>query len=193
MIHPDTELRFVSPEVGYGVFATRRIPRGTITWALDPLDRRWSALEAEALGPAFEPILRRYGYLDDEGKRVISWDHGRYVNHSCAPSTASGGDDHFEVALRDIEVGEEITDDYGEFLADETFLCRCGAATCRGDVGFGSPLEERSCAQLRAQVQEALRAGRHLPQPLLAFALDRARLERALELGTSALEPEPLA
>ena len=37
------------PGDGYGVFATRRIPRGTITWALDPLDRRWSALEAEAL------------------------------------------------------------------------------------------------------------------------------------------------
>lgn len=192
MIHPDTELRFVSPEVGYGVFATRRIPRGTITWALDPLDRRWSALEAEALGPAFEPILRRYGYLDEEGQRVISWDHGRYVNHSCAPSTASGGDDHFEVALRDIEAGEEITDDYAEFIADEVFACRCGAETCRGEVGRGSPREEQACAELRERVQAALVAGRVLPQPLLAFALDRARLERALELGAQALEPEPL-
>ena len=32
MIHPDTELRFISDEVGYGVFATALIGRGTITW-----------------------------------------------------------------------------------------------------------------------------------------------------------------
>jgi hypothetical protein len=29
VIHPDTELRFVSDEIGYGVFATALIPRGT--------------------------------------------------------------------------------------------------------------------------------------------------------------------
>ena len=32
MIHPDTELRFISPEIGFGVFATKLIPQGTITW-----------------------------------------------------------------------------------------------------------------------------------------------------------------
>jgi len=28
VIHPDTDLRLVNPEIGNGVFATRRIPRG---------------------------------------------------------------------------------------------------------------------------------------------------------------------
>ena len=32
MIHPHSELRFFSPEVGWGVYATRFIPKGTITW-----------------------------------------------------------------------------------------------------------------------------------------------------------------
>jgi len=31
VIHPDTELRFVNPDIGYGVFATRFIPKGSIT------------------------------------------------------------------------------------------------------------------------------------------------------------------
>ena len=41
MVHPDTELRFVSPAIGWGVFATRDIPTGTITWALDVLDQHF--------------------------------------------------------------------------------------------------------------------------------------------------------
>jgi uncharacterized protein len=32
MVHPDTTLAFVSDAVGYGVVATRRIPRGTVVW-----------------------------------------------------------------------------------------------------------------------------------------------------------------
>ena len=39
MLHPHTELRFVSPEIGYGIFATAFIPKGTITWVKDELDR----------------------------------------------------------------------------------------------------------------------------------------------------------
>src|SRR5881296_1655598 len=38
MIHPDTELHFVDPEIGYGVFATKPIPRGTVIWTLCELD-----------------------------------------------------------------------------------------------------------------------------------------------------------
>ena len=36
MIHSDTELRPVNAVVGLGVFATRRLPRGTVTWVRDP-------------------------------------------------------------------------------------------------------------------------------------------------------------
>lgn len=38
MIHPNTELKFISNQVGYGVVATSFIPAGTITWVLDKLD-----------------------------------------------------------------------------------------------------------------------------------------------------------
>jgi hypothetical protein len=38
MLHKSTELRFVNSEVGYGVFATELIPKGTIIAFHDPLD-----------------------------------------------------------------------------------------------------------------------------------------------------------
>lgn len=37
MIHPDTEVRFINPEKGYGLVATKFIPKGTITWVQDDL------------------------------------------------------------------------------------------------------------------------------------------------------------
>jgi hypothetical protein len=49
VIHPDSELRFVSPSIGYGLFATRVIPRGSITWAADPLDQIVSPRQMETL------------------------------------------------------------------------------------------------------------------------------------------------
>ena len=42
MIYPKTELRFISDEIGHGVVATEFIPAGTITWALDKLDREFT-------------------------------------------------------------------------------------------------------------------------------------------------------
>ena len=39
LVHPDSELRFVNPVIGHGLFATRLIPKGTITWVGDDLDQ----------------------------------------------------------------------------------------------------------------------------------------------------------
>lgn len=181
MIHPDTELRFVSPAVGYGVFATRRIPRGTVTWILDPLDQLLPPTRVAELSPANQDLLIRYAYLDQRGNTVLSWDHGRFVNHSCDSSTASGGNDEFEIALRDIEAGEEITDDYAELETDEAFPCACGAATCRGEVSPRTRAAPRLA--LQARVQEVLAFAASVPQPLLPFARNPREVEGALGRG----------
>ena len=49
MIHPKTELKFINNEIGYGVVATEFIPAGTITWAIDKLDREFSPLEFQSM------------------------------------------------------------------------------------------------------------------------------------------------
>jgi hypothetical protein len=57
MIHPDTELQFINDKIGYGVVATKLIPKGTITWALDKLDRIFSPEEVRKLDPPYQACL----------------------------------------------------------------------------------------------------------------------------------------
>jgi uncharacterized protein len=107
MLHPHTVLRTVSDAIGVGVFATRRIPRGTITWVLDPLDHRLPEALVAAMPQAQRAYLDRYAWREDQ-HRILCWDHGRFLNHSCDP-TCLGGTSQFEIAVRDIEEGEELT------------------------------------------------------------------------------------
>lgn len=133
MIHPNSELRFISPEIGFGVFATKRIPRGTITWTRCAFDRSFTPEEMTKLDPFYAPILHKYAYVDRHGNHVLCWDLGRFMNHSCEPTCLSPGFD-FDVAVRDIEAGQELTCDYGMLNLNESFECGCGRAGCRHTV-----------------------------------------------------------
>lgn len=120
MIHPHTELRFISDEIGYGVVATKPIPRGTITWVLDRLDRVFSDDELTALGEAYSGIIETYAYRNSKGEHVLCWDIARFVNHSFRANCLTTAYD-FELAIRDIAPGEQLTDDYGYLNVDVPF------------------------------------------------------------------------
>lgn len=112
MIHPDTELKFISNEIGYGVVATKFIPAGTITWVLDKLDREFSPLDFQNMEPIYQTILDTYTFRNNKGNFILCWDNGRYVNHSFNSNCLTTAYD-FEIAIRDIQPGEQLTDDYG--------------------------------------------------------------------------------
>ncbi|MCB9231014.1 MAG: SET domain-containing protein [Bacteroidia bacterium] len=112
MIHPKTELKFINNEVGYGVVATEFIPAGTITWVLDKLDREFSPLDFQKMEPIYQNILDTYTFRNSSGNFVLCWDNGRYVNHSFDSNCLTTAYD-FEIAIRDIRPGEQLTDDYG--------------------------------------------------------------------------------
>jgi SET domain-containing protein len=118
MIHPDTELRFISPEKGYGVVATKLIPKGTITWAFDILDQTFTPDVFHGLDDRYRDILDKYCYRDHDGHYILCWDNARFVNHSFRSSCISTAY-NFELAVRDIHPGEEITDDYGYLNVEE--------------------------------------------------------------------------
>lgn len=122
MLHPHTELRFVSDDIGYGIFATEFIPKGTITWVKDELDRVFTPQELEKLNPATLEHLLKYTYRNSKGEYLFCWDLTRYVNHSFEPNsmlTSMG----FEIAIKDIPRGTEITNDYGSLNIIEPFQC----------------------------------------------------------------------
>ena len=120
MIHPKTELRFISNEVGYGVFATDFIPAGTITWVLDKLDREFRPEEFFAMDILYQNIIDTYTFRNNIGNYILCWDHGRFVNHSFNSNCLTTAYD-FEIAIRDILPGEQLTDDYGYLNIKDPF------------------------------------------------------------------------
>ena len=120
MIHPDTELRFINTVIGYGVVAKRLIPKGTITWVQDDLDRIYTAEDIKRINPVMLSYLETYCFTNNKGEKVLCWDNAKYVNHSFNPSCMSTAYD-FEIAIRDILPGEQLTDDYGYLNVEEPF------------------------------------------------------------------------
>lgn len=114
MIHPATKVTFINEAKGNGVVATAPIPRGTITWVFDDLDREIPMAALAAMGEACREAVLTYSYRNRNGNLIFCWDHERYINHSFFPNcflTPYG----FELANADIAVGEELTNDYGMF------------------------------------------------------------------------------
>lgn len=120
MIHPKTEIKFISNEVGYGVVATELILAGTITWALDNLDREFTPSDFQSMDPIYQNILDTYSFRNNKGHFILCWDNGRFVNHSFNSNCLTTAYD-FEIAIRDIQVGEQLTDDYGYLNIEHPF------------------------------------------------------------------------
>lgn len=76
MIHPHTELRFINKEIGFGVFATKLIPKGTITWALDELDQILEPEFVNSTSSFCQEVIKKYAYRNQDGLYILCWDLG---------------------------------------------------------------------------------------------------------------------
>ena len=120
MMHPDTEIRFISEEIGYGVVAKKIISKGTITWVQDELDQIYTPTQVGKMGKLSQQMIDKYTFRTNRGNFVLCWDLAKYVNHSFKSNCISSAYD-FEIAVRDILPGEELTDDYGYLNISEAF------------------------------------------------------------------------
>lgn len=120
--NPDLEVRESKIE-GKGVFALRDFRKGerVVEWG-----KRKELTQAE-LQSLSEDMRMRYTSTVG-GKKLLSGEPMRFVNHSCNPNT--NPKDNGDVALRDIRPGEEITSQYKDFEA-EGATCKCGAENCK--------------------------------------------------------------
>lgn len=115
-----------SPIHGRGVFAARRIEPGEII-----IDGCRDALSEEAL--ASLPPDEKVFLSVMNGQHVLMKPPARFVNHSCSPNAQ--GTDQYDVAMRVIEAGEEITVDYAaEHASGAHVTCNCKAPNCRGFI-----------------------------------------------------------
>jgi SET domain-containing protein len=149
---------------GRGAYAQRAIPSGTRI--VEYRGERVSSAEAD----------RRYANDDPEslvllfvidGHTLIDAAHGgneaRYINHSCEPNCEAVEDDRriYIEALRDIDVGEELTYDYNLQMTGRVtpadrrrYACNCGARSCRGTMLGVARRGRRKPRRTRARVHE---------------------------------------
>jgi hypothetical protein len=141
---PMVEVRH-SPVHGYGVFALRRIRKGTTI--MEYLGDRVSHEEADSRYENKHPEDNHTFLFTVDSKTVIDGGVGgndaRYINHGCDPNCESASQNKriFVEAVRTIQAGEELAYDYqiqrdpeDPPNVDEIFACRCGAKNCRGSM-----------------------------------------------------------
>ncbi|HWU90570.1 MAG TPA: SET domain-containing protein-lysine N-methyltransferase [Kofleriaceae bacterium] len=151
-------LRIIKSSIhGYGGIATRRYARGETLCHGDGI----LYTEDDEFDDTYALVLP----AEDSGLgKQLFWDltcQTRWFNHSCDPNTEVMVEWDGEaramrawwVALRDIEIGEEITYDYG-FVAEVAEPCACGAATCRGVIVDDDPA---NLARLPEHLRQLLR------------------------------------
>lgn len=180
MLHPHTELRFVSSEVGYGIFATQDIPKGTVTWIKDALDRTFTKEQMDSLPEADRNNAYKYTYRTSEGLYLFCWDLTRFMNHSSEPNSMITPY-NFEIAVRDIKAGDELTNDYGTLNIEEPF--KCSYITNRGRQIIKPDDLLLHGDSWDALLLEAIKKSSDVQQPLDAWMIETQRetLERIAE------------
>ena len=146
-----------SPVHGYGVFALRRIRKGTTV--LEYLGDRISHDQADDRYTDKDPKDNHTFLFTVDEKIVIDAGVGgneaRFINHGCDPNCESTTAKKrvFIEAIRTIQPGEELAYDYqiqrdkdDPKDVDQIFACRCGAASCRGSM-----LEPRKSPRRRSK------------------------------------------
>jgi SET domain-containing protein len=113
-----------SPIHGRGVFAARRIAPGEVV-----IDGCRELLSDDAMESL--PTEERLFLSIINGHHILMKPPARYVNHSCNPNAR--GTDLCDVAIRAIEIGDEVTVDYvAEQMPGLRLECNCKAPNCRG-------------------------------------------------------------
>lgn len=116
---------------GLGLFAKKLIPKGTIWWHARPQDvliitkdqffTLETSLKASSMNGYIDTLLTYSYYERNLDALIFCLDNSRFVNHSNNANSGASEDENglCAMALRDIQPGEEITEDYSKYT-----LCR---------------------------------------------------------------------
>jgi SET domain-containing protein len=120
---------------GLGVYTLERIPKGCRVWTFQAKDHenptaphnilRYPSLEEvqqrlQKESPEYITFLLDHWYFYNDAVNEIL-DDSQYTNHSEDPSCVSNPSDGCIYATRDIEPGEELTEDYRTFHTTEWY------------------------------------------------------------------------
>jgi SET domain-containing protein len=159
------EVRNLASKYGqnqFGIIALEPIQRGELVLECDlsgcnyypPEDTRNKMTRAEVLAliekyPEASDFIRSYTYMINDDLFNVPRNYATqkvtdecvFFNHSCDPNCGFATDDEFTVmAIRNIDIGEELTYHYGCLDSETTlstdFICKCGAKNCVGKLKY---------------------------------------------------------
>lgn len=113
---------------GIGLFADQRIRKGKIVYTASPsLDLNITQEQFDLLHQKEKDEILWWGFFDGPSQMWhVDFDVSKFINHSydAALTQNSDFDEAYLVATRDIEMGEELTQNYLEFESSEDLLRR---------------------------------------------------------------------
>ena len=131
-LSPKCEVHSTPDRGGHTVVACEPITKGELIVV-------WSGtlVTGEELNDMPQTV-RRYSLQVEENQYLVSLSDCEppdYVNHSCEPNSGLSGQIAL-VAMRDIQIGEEVCFDYAmsDTMPYDEFECLCGAPNCRGTI-----------------------------------------------------------
>jgi SET domain-containing protein len=152
---------------GYGVFALRRIRKGTNI--IEYLGERVSHELADTRYASKDPKDGHTFLFTVDAKTVIdagvNGNEARFVNHGCDPNcqTVQIGKRIFIEAIRTLRPGEELAYDYrirrdadDPADIDVVFRCLCGAQNCRGTMLEARP-KKRATRRQKKRAKQRLK------------------------------------
>ncbi|MBU2562356.1 MAG: SET domain-containing protein [Nanoarchaeota archaeon] len=97
---------------GIGLISEEFIKKGTVVWKFDPIID--IIVDEEKIPEEAVDFYDIYAVRIDENKLMLNTDNARFMNHSENPNIKSHGELEEDIAVEDINPGEEITINYKE-------------------------------------------------------------------------------
>jgi len=177
---------------GYGVFALRRIRKGTMV--IEYLGDRVSHALANERYEHKDPKDGHTFLFTVDSRTVIDagvdGNEARFINHGCDPNcqTVNTNKRIFIEALRTIQPGEELAYDYQIQRDDDdaadvdvVFACRCGAKSCRGSMLEAPKKKRKSSAKHKSGAKRKSSAKRRSKPKSKPMPKSKNRTRRAPE------------
>lgn len=106
------------------IFADENVAAGRVVYSDNPvLDVDIPAEEFDKMDPKTQDEIRQWGFLlEPEDVWHVDFDITRFVSHSSEPNLVQDTkrSDPYLIAVRDINVGEELTQNYLGDIKDDT-------------------------------------------------------------------------
>ncbi len=172
-MHHKDFCRLPSALSGFGVFASAPILCGTVVWVPCRMCRLIYPADLKALSKTDLLAVELGGFYLEDKSLWVSCGVMPAVNHSCAANILDFGLD-FCIAVKDIEAGEEITQDYRTFSASSLdswgFDCKCSSKSCEKLISSKSKISLNLKLEWTDRVRSAINEINSGLQPLHKWA-----------------------